>query len=180
MLVNNIEQSNLRGRRFPNDEVQYRFLNTDIIQDFVLRNSTVQDYDFNLQLPLKLKVKIIYDQDYLDNNVINLMEEKEKLYLELATKLQNSYTGNMIKIYNSQLIDFIHSNRPYIKSVKVFMYDFNDTEILNGLESVSEMTTMENLQKEVFELDTSKIHILNYFPHYFYWDVNNLEINYSF
>lgn len=179
-ILDNIYGKNIEGRRFPNDEVQFRFMNTDIIYALYLRNSTNQNYNFDLKLPLKMNIDVVYSSDYLDNNPVNLKEEKEKLYLELAKKLQKEYSGNEIKYYNSQIVDLVHSNRPFIKSVNVQITDANNVIIPDGLESYNEQDTMENLQNEIREIGLSKIDILGYFPHFFYWDVDNIQINYSF
>lgn len=179
-ILDNMYGRNIEGRRFPNDEVQFRFINTDTIYSFYLRNSVIQHYDFDLKLPLKMEIDIIYNSNYIDDNPVNIPDEREKLYLELTKKLQSDYSGNEIKFYNSQIVDFIHSNRPFIKSVDVKIKDSNDVIIPDGIESYKEPQVMENLQDKVRELELDKIKILSYFPHFFYWDVDNIKINYSF
>lgn len=181
LLLSDISQNNVEGRRFPGDEVQFRFLNTDVIYNLNLKNSIKQNYDFDLKLPLRLFINITYDSQYIDSNLVNLPKERDDLYLKIADLLQNKYSGNMIKYYDSQLIDFIHSNRPFIKRVQVEVKDSDDNLISDGIESYEEEEIMRNLQNIVYErADLSKIDILNYFPHYFHWDVNDIQINYSF
>jgi len=180
-VLSNIYKNNIEGRRFPNDEVQYRFMNTDVIKSLYLKCSTIQHYEFDLKLPLQLSVQIIYDSEYLKSNLVDLPKEKENLYLEIAKLLQNEYSGNEITFYNSQLIDFIHSNRPFFKSVEVLITDSSDTIITNGIESYDEEQTMENIQNEINDnIHLKKIDILSYFPHFFYWDVDNIQFTYSF
>jgi len=179
-ILNSIYQSNIKGRRFPGDEVQFRFLNTYMIEQQSLRNSVIQEYDFDLYLPLKLFVTILYDSQYIENTNVDIAEEKEKLRLEIAQKLQDNYSGNQIKCYNSQLVDLIHTDRPFIKSVSVVIKDFNDTIIERGIQSFTENEIMENLQNEIAETFGHKMDILNYFPHYWYWDLDNIQIDYSF
>jgi len=145
-----------------------------------LRNAVKQEYDFDLYLPLKLFVTILYDSQYIENTNVDIAEEKEKLRLEIAQKLQDNYSGNEIKCYNSQLVDLIHTDRPFIKSVSVVIKDFNDTIIERGIQSFTENEIMENLQNEVAETFGHKMDILNYFPHYWYWDLDNIQIDYSF
>jgi len=180
-VLSNIYQNDIEGRRFPNDEVQYRFINTDLIKSLYLKCSTVQKYEFDLQLPLKLNIEVIYNSEYLESNLVDLPKEKENLYLEVAKLLQSQYSGNEITFYNSQLIDYIHTNRPYFKSVKVKITDSLDNSIDFGIESYDEDQTMRNIQDEINNDPLlRKFDILNYFPHFFYWDVDNIEFTYSF
>jgi hypothetical protein len=180
-VLSNIYQNDIDGRRFPNDEVQYRFINTDLIKSLYLKCSTVQKYEFDLQLPLKLNIEVIYNSEYLESNLVDLPKEKENLYLEVAKLLQSQYSGNEITFYNSQLIDYIHTNRPYFKSVKVKITDSLDNSIDFGIESYDEDQTMRNIQDEINNDPLlRKFDILNYFPHFFYWDVDNIEFTYSF
>ena len=180
IILNSIYQSNIEGRRFPGDEVQFRFLNTYMIDSQTLRNSVIQKYDYDLFLPLKLIIGVTFDTTYVTNNDVDLAEEKQTLLLSIAQKLQDSYSGNQIKYYNSQLVDFVHTNRPFIKSVTVEITDFNDTVIDHGLESYTELNIMDNLQNDVIENFGNKMQILDYFPHYWFWDLDNIVINYSF
>lgn len=176
-VLNSVFQSNVKGRRFPGDEVQFRFLNTCIIDANVLRNSVVQKYDFDLYLPLKLHISILFDNKYVENNNINVVEEKELLIETIAYELQSTYTGNEISIYNSQIVDTIHSDRPFIKSASVTIKDSNGTIIENGIESYDEVMIMENIQNGVFGGVGGKIDILNYFPHFWYWDVDDIQLS---
>jgi hypothetical protein len=81
-LINNLSNTNLSENRFPNDDIQYRFINSYILEQLYLRNVLKQTYEFNLIFPLKLELIIYYDQLYLNNNNVNLTKEKDDLYLE--------------------------------------------------------------------------------------------------
>jgi hypothetical protein len=180
-LYNIINQSQVSINRFPTDEIQYRFLNTYYISNIYLRNITIQEYNFDLILPLKLNISIIYDTNYLNNNSLNLTVEKDNLYLEIANKLQNEYTGNIIKFYNSHIIDFIH-NKPFVKTLTVEVIDSNDTVISSGIEIYDNDTILKNLQEDTYDTDeyNAKLNIINYNPHYFWWDVDNINITYNY
>ena len=180
-LLQNLNQANLSENRFPTDEVQYRFLNTYYINNLYLRNITVQKYDFDLYLPLLLTVNIIYNEQYINSNNLDLNQEKYNLYLEIANILQTKYTGNVITYYDTHLIDLIQS-KPYIKTLSVLVKDSNNTTIPSGLEIYENDIIMQNLQNDSIETDelSNKLNIANYNPYYFWWDVNNITVNYSF
>jgi hypothetical protein len=59
--------------------------------------------------------------------------------------------------------------------------DSLDNIIDFGIESYDEDQTMRNIQDEINNDPLlRKFDILNYFPHFFYWDVDNIEFTYSF
>jgi hypothetical protein len=181
-LLNNLSNTNLSENRFPNDEIQYRFINSYIIDQIYLRNILKQTYEFDLIFPLKLELVIYYDQVYLDNNNVNLTKEKDDLYLELSQLLEKNYTGNSIKFYNSHIIDYIHK-KPFIKTLTVLVKDSNNNIIDSGLESYNENEILENIQNDVYSTDEimePKLHICYYTPYYFWWDINNIDITYKF
>jgi hypothetical protein len=122
-----------------------------------------------IQLPLKLKVSIIIDSVYIQHNAINISTEIENIKLMLAQYLQQMKTGTNVKFYNSQVIEIIHLNRPYIKSVNVFVTDssISPVELNNGIEIKSD----DNAILSSFK---NKIDIVKYVPVLIYWDVNNI------
>ena len=122
-----------------------------------------------LKLPLKLKVTITVDQDYLTENNINLYNEKQNLLFQLADLLQKNYSTTNITYYNSQIIDFVHNNRNYIKSVEVEVRDSEDKLIPNGIESKDDREILEGLK-------INKFNIVRYTPTFWYWDVDNIEL----
>ncbi len=181
-LLNNLSNINLSENRFPNDDIQYRFINSYILEQLYLRNVLKQTYEFDLIFPLKLELVIYYDQVYLDNNNVNLTKEKDDLYLELSQLLEKNYTGNNIKFYNSHIIDYIH-NKPYIKTLTIVVKDSDGNIISSGLETYNENEILENIQNDSFstdEINDPKLHICYYTPYYFWWDINNLDITYKF
>lgn len=173
-----ITQSNFRENRLPGDEVQYRFLNTGFMKDVLVNNVLKQNYNHSIQMPLKLKVDIYIDNDYLHSYSVDLNSEKIELYKSIAAKLQSDYTGTNIKYYNSQLIDFIHSERPFIKQVIIDVKDSDDREFNNGIEVYDDKTIMKNIQTEdSIVIDDRKLYLLNYTPLFFYWNLDNIDLN---
>jgi len=104
------------------------------------------------------------------------------LYLAIANKLQESYTGHNIVFYDSKMIDFIHNERLFIKSIGVSVTDSNLNSIDSGIEVVDEDTIMDNIQSDSFDTDegNTKTNITYYNPSYWWWDVDNITINYEF
>jgi len=102
--------------------------------------------------------------------------------MAIANKLQESYTGHGIIFYNSQMIDFIHNDRPFIKSITIGVTDNNLNDIAYGIEVNDEDTIMENIQDDTFDTDegNTKTNITYYNPAYFWWDVDNITMNYVF
>ncbi len=181
-LLHNLSNVNLSENRFPNDDIQYRFINSYKIEQLYLRNILKQLYNFDLILPLKLKIDIYFDQLYLDSNHVNLTKEKDNLYLELSQLLEKKYTGNNIKFYNTHIIDYIH-NKPFVKTLSMQVTDSNENILTSGLETYTENEILENLQNDIYSTDEiiePKLHICYYTPYYFWWDINDINITYHF
>ena len=122
-----------------------------------------------IELPLNLRVEIIIEQQYLNEKNINLYEEKEQLIYKLADYLQKNYTGTNILYYDSQIIDFVHLERPFIKSVKITTTDKNGLIIPNGIEVNEDRLILENLKE-------NKFNIVKYTPIFWHWDLDNIEV----
>jgi len=180
-ILDEFYNRDIKNKRFISDNIQIRFLNNYYINHHILSKYTIQQYDFDLVLPLNINIKINMENQYLTNNFINLSKEQNDLHLDIAQKLNDSYTGIEIKYYNSQLIEFIHYQREFIKSVKILVTDSNNNIIDNGLELLSEQDTIDNLQEDnVVNLSDKKLNILNFFPIYVWWDLENINIEYNF
>ena len=164
-----IYDADIKGKRMVSDNLQFRFLNTIKMPAFYAQNFTLQEYAHDIVLPLKLSINIITNQRLVINQKINLIEKKEELLILVADWLQKVHTGPDIKFYNSQVVDLIHTDRDWIKSVEVTVVDYNDTPIDSGLETISDY---EGLQK----IKDQKIDIIKYSPSLFYWDVDNIDI----
>jgi len=181
LFINTFAQNLISEKRFPSDNIQVRFLNTYKLPGTILQYNTVQQYTFDLLLPLKLSINILLNKEYITNENIKLTDEQETIYLQLAQELQDSYTGMEIKYYNSKLIEFIHYARDYIKQVSIEVTDSDNNIISNGFESVSEQATIEAIQEdESVNIIDRKMRILDFFPIYIYWDLENIDIEYRF
>ena len=167
--------------RFLCDNIQVRFLNTYTLPSSIFKYNTIQKYDFDLVLPLKISISILLNKQYITSNHIDLEEEKDNIQLAVAQDLQDNYTGYEIKYYNSKLIEFIHYSREYIKQVTIEVKDSADNLISNGLELISEQDTINLIQDDSsVAIKDRKMGILNYFPIYINWDLDNIDIDYRF
>jgi len=162
--------NNVTGKRMISDNLQFRFLDSLTADAYFLENFTVQKYDsFDIVLPLKLQISIIVDSEMIVNRKINLAEKKDEFLLMVTNWLQTTHTGTEIVFYNSQVVDLIHTDQEWIKSVTVTITDYVDTEIPSGLESISDEEGMKNIAD-------NKLGIITYTPHFWHWDVDDIEI----
>lgn len=155
------------------DNVQGRFLNTFVVEPPFVQSIFVQGQLWNppvttIKFPLKIEVEVTVDMSYVKTNYIDLVVEKDNILLELASYLQQEKSGTDIKYYNSQIIDLIHTNRKWVKSVKVKVTDSFGTELKDGIEHKSEEDILATL--------TDKLNAVRYTPVYVYWDLNNIEV----
>ena len=165
--------------RAPGVEMQFRFLNTYVIPRDYLYYLTKQKYDnFDMFLPLKLEIKAYIKDDIYD---VDLNEEKNKLTDSVAKLLEDSYTGTSIKYYNSQIIDFVHSNRDFIKKVEVITKDYRGTVISDGIETIDNYSVERKILDDVWQSHWErKLKVLKYNSPFFYWDVNNINIKFMY
>jgi hypothetical protein len=154
------------------DEVQVRFLNTYIVRSEVLIALTKQAHDFNLRLPLVLSIDIDADKADILARQLNISTEIENLREELAVYLYDNHTGTNISFYRTKIIDIVH-NRTWTKSVTATITDTDGTEIPGGnIESINQKTYIKEISdKEI---------LLDYSPIFWSWDLNNININFSF
>jgi len=85
-----------------------------------------------------------------------------------ADWLQNTHTGTEIGFYNSQVVDLIHTDQEWIKSVSVVLTDSVGTEIPSGLETISDEVGLKNISDD-------KLGIVTYTPHFWFWDIDNID-----
>lgn len=125
----------------------------------------------NINFPLKLKVNVIADKDYTTRYNINTLTVKDDLNVELADFLQKERTGVNIEFYNSQIVDIVHNNRPFIKSVTVEVTDSSATplNLNNGIEVLKDNDILESLP--------DKLSIVKYVPSFIYWDIDSIYDN---
>ena len=152
---------------------------TPVINDFVLDSDTNIYYTWNgvswinipsIKFPLKISVKAKADKSYVQKNSIDITTERENLVLALAEYLQKGFSGASIIFYNSLIVEFVHSNRSYIKSVKVYVTDSStvSNEMDNGFEVNTDTDILKNLK--------NKLDIVKYTPASIWWDVDNISV----
>jgi len=157
------------GNRMISDDIQFKFLNNDVVESYVLEKATKQQFTFNLQLPLKIIINIIMQSQSIISPNINITNELNNLKHKIASLLQEHYTGTSISFYNSQIIDFLH-NISWIKSCDVQVFDSNGVRLLNDdIESYSNMKILKSL--------TDKFEAVKFVPIYWWWDLENIVLN---
>ena len=124
----------------------------------------------NILLPLKMRVEVKVDKGYVQRNNIDISSEKESLTLAIAEYLQKGFSGASVVFYNSLIDEFVHTERPFIKSVRVYVTDSSavPNELNNGVEVKSDNDILKGLK--------NKLDIVKYTPPIIYWDVDNLDI----
>lgn len=170
-----------KENRMVSDEVQFRFLNSHMVEAYYLKRTVFQEYDFDLVFPLKISVEVLVSMRYVEANAIDLGEEREKMLLELASAFQSRFTGAEIVFYPSMVVDLIH-NHPYVKSVSVTVTDAVGQVIDRGLEVNPEDKIFEKLSPSSSdspeEAHLKKFKALRYTPSYFWWDVDAIGLRF--
>lgn len=169
-IIDYYHDHGLNKTRMISDDIQMRLYNTYMINDFILKELTIQKLEMNLHLPLRLKINITVDYSINKELLSNLTENIDELQMYIIDILLNHYTGNKISFYKSKLHDYIH-NIDWVKSCNIFIYDDLLTEIPNG--------NIETIDNKTFIREMPKAHIIDYSPPYFYWDINNIDISYN-
>jgi hypothetical protein len=166
--------------RMISDELQFRFLNSHAIEAYYTQFVTTQGYDFDLYFPLTLSVKAYVDEDLLLDDNIDLNSEKTIILDMLADVLQKKYTGTQIEYYNSKIVDYVHTDREYIKRVVVSAKDAKGTLLSDGLEIRNHNDILNSILTDAPKQKSyRKLKILAYTPVFVYWDVNNgLDFNF--
>ena len=150
-----------------------------LTNDFVLDTDTNIYYTWsganwinipNIELPLKIQVEAKADKNYIQKNNIDIASERESLMLAIAEYLQKGFSGAAVIFYNSLIVEFTHSGRPFIKSVKVYVTDSSTVpnEMDNGLEVNNDTTVLKSLK--------NKLDIVRFTPPMIYWDVDNIIV----
>jgi len=164
-----VVDNNVEGKRMISDNLQFRFLDSLTADSYFLENFTVQEYStFDIVLPLKLQITVIVDSEMIVNKRINVSEKKDLFILMIADWLQTVHTGTEIVFYNSQVVDLIHTDQEWIKSVSVILTDSMGTEIPSGLETIPDEEGLRNIADD-------KLGIVTYTPHFWFWDVDDID-----
>jgi len=177
-----LNSNSFKENRLITDELQFRFLNNHIIPAYYLQYIMKQGYNsFDLEFPLKLSVTAVVDTDYVEKEEININNEKNILMSELAALLQTDYSGIAINYYNSQIVDYVHTNRLFFKSVTVEITDATGIVIENGLENNTDEDILKSiLTDETVDIADRKLYAFSYVPTYYHWDLDNIELTVLF
>jgi len=162
-LKNLLYYSNVHKNRLLTVSHNFRFFNTIDLKDTSILKEFEKEQDF-LNFPLKLKLFLYIDKSYLVKNDANLDDILYQLKLDLAKFLLENFTTSDIKFYKSKVIDFVH-NYPFVKYVKVVTPDTN----------IVIKDTYEFLKEKA----DNKQYIVSFVPSYFWWDINDIEIDYK-
>lgn len=189
--------SNLKENRLVADEVNIQFFNNFLVKSDILEPLLKQSYDYDIQLPLKIKVECYINQQTVIDNEVNVSSERENLIISLAERLQSTYTGVNLRYYNSQIIDFIHTDRSYIKKVVVTVTDSSTVPniILDGIETNDVGTALTNIMEKPLFISPDPVPtdaekriiiggrkklIVKFTPVFWHWDINHIDLKFFF
>lgn len=157
--------------RMISDDVQIRYINTDVILSEITQHLTKQKYKIDITFPLHLKIHIYANSAYITEHEIDTLTERENLRNLLAQTLFDTYTGTSISFYETQIIEIIH-DMDWVKWCQIFVTDNNGNAIPdNNIESNEQKITINNL---------NKFQAVTFCPYYWWWDLNNIEIEMTF
>ncbi len=170
-LTSQLQSLSLQETRMITDDLQLKFINSYYVPQNINKKITIQELDFNLFLPLKLNIDLILEKKYIVVNSIDVPTAINKLRLSLATFL-NSKNDSTIKLYSSQIVDYIYLNNPWIKFIDIRLLDNRDTEI--------PLSNIESTNQKIFISQINKEDILEYCPFLWWFDINNISITYKY
>jgi hypothetical protein len=160
---------NINRNRMTSDDIELRLLNSYFVPKDVVQQLTYQQYDFDIQLPLKVHCEIVINRSFVIDNSLNLENEIEYIKHHIASTLLENYTGTQLIFYHSKLVDLTHDIE-WIKSVKFIITDSLGTEIPNGnIETYNNKSAINILDKFL---------LIDYSPIYWHWDINNIDVEY--
>jgi len=166
---NTFGKLSIKENRMISDDVQVRFLNTEIIRSNITQSTTIQSHNIELHLPLKLKVLVVMYKS--KTSEINSITVEDDIKVNLATKLYDTYTGLQVSFYKTQIIDIIH-DFPYIKYCDVHIYDSLNQELMDA--------NIEVFDQRQIVSEFNKLDSVTYCPFYIWWDLDNIEVTISF
>lgn len=169
-LTSQLQSLSLKETRLVSDDLQLKFINSYYIPQKYASRITIQNLDFNIHLPLKINIDLILEKKYIVVNSIDVLSEVTKLRLTLANYF-NDKTDSLIKIYSSQIIDLIQ-NQAWIKFTSIQILDSRDVKIpLSNIESIDQKSFINQITKD---------EVLDYCPFLWWFDINNIQINYQY
>lgn len=169
LIKNLFERINIRENRMLSDEIQLRFLNT-YSSELKFNSSTLltDDLDslsFDIMLPLKLEVNIIFSLDSVIEKQFSFLNILQELKLEISKYLL-TVSGIKLAFYKTKIIDICHNNS-FVKSVEVIFKDAHGNNLPRNLETLEKNKVIETIDKQLY---------LQYTPIYWWFDVNNIEM----
>lgn len=170
-LGSQISSISLSETRLLSDDLQLKLINSYYIPQHFTKKVTIQQYDFNIFLPLIININLLLEKNYIISNNIDVLSSIVKLRLNIANYL-NEKNSSSIKFYSSKLVDFIHTNNDWIKYVEIKLCDARNTQLTQS--------NIESIDQQLFISTFTKDEILNYCPNLWWFDINNLTINYSY
>lgn len=164
-LVSIMTSLHYPGKRMLSDTISVMFFNTYIFDKLTHRIRQVYD---KITMPLNLSVTVYFDKSKLDKYYnFDFKSDVERLTIELANILKTVYTGKSISFYRTKIIDYLH-NRDWVKRCTIEVTDATGA-IVNDIETNDNMMVMRQLNK--FEGST-------FVPYYWWWDLNNIKVNF--
>jgi len=170
-LGSQISSISLSETRLLSDDLQLKLINSYYIPQYFTKKVTIQQYDFNIFLPLIVNVNLLLEKNYIVSNNIDILSSIVKLRLSIANYL-NEKNSSTIKFYSSKLVDFIHTNNDWIKYVEIKLRDAKNTPLTQS--------NIESIDQQQFISSFTKDEILNYCPNLWWFDINSLTIDYSY
>lgn len=157
--------------RMMSDDVQMRFINTDLIPANIVKQSLKQGYNFDIKFPLHLNIQITAYKEMVNSLGINTIDSQFQLKLQLAKKLHDKYTGTAVSFYRTQIIDLVH-DLTWVKHCNISVYDDTGIEIPNSDFEIQD-------QKQIIA-GLDKLSAVGYTPMYVWWDLDNIVVNIIF
>jgi hypothetical protein len=134
-----------------------------------------KDFEFipyKFKFPLLMNIGIRANKENVVENKIDLISEKDTILTQIADKLQTEFTGTDIEYYNGKIIDFIISNRSWIKDVTVTVTDSSTpkNELPNGIETKDDTDLLDLIK-------SNKLEVVKYTSAFYWWDINNINVS---
>ena len=170
-LIGYLVNLKLTENRMISDNIQTRFFETQIATKLYHTTLLKQNYDFDIALPLKMKLTFKIDKLKVVSLKIDLNEEINTILNQVCDFILNN-TGSSILIYDSRIVDVIlnEARKKYIKDVIITITDSNGNVLDQGLESIP-------LNTFLYNFNGTKLDVVKFTPIYWWFDINNIEIN---
>lgn len=169
-MVYKFSNTNIQNTRLVSDNPQIRFLNTGFIPAVYNELLSVQKYDFPITLPFKVSLVLTFNKVEMFKQKLDILKQIEIIRIAVSKFLLNYKTDTQLTFFRSEIIDLVH-NFNFIRGVTIEVTDDNDNIIPSGAYSTIE-------QNDIIKQFTKEL-LLNYNPPFFYWDINNIKIDYT-